>query len=95
MSKAGITVHEAGLDSYKETELGTQWTLRLRYILMHAHNLQEAKRIWNQTQNTFGMNHMVASSADNNPTTAPVFVAETMRGYTAWFKDKDPREDGT
>jgi hypothetical protein len=43
MSQAGITVHEAGLDSMKETELGLQWTLRLRYILMHAKNIAEAK----------------------------------------------------
>lgn len=40
MSQAGITVHEAGLDSMKESELGFQWTLRLRYILMHAKNLE-------------------------------------------------------
>jgi predicted choloylglycine hydrolase len=39
MSQAGLTVHEAGLDSMKQTELGFQWTLRLRYILMNAHNL--------------------------------------------------------
>lgn len=48
----------------KETELGFQWTLRLRYILMHAKNLAEAKQIWTTTENTFGMNHMVASAAD-------------------------------
>jgi len=39
MSKAGLTVHEAGLSSYKSSEHGFQWTLRLRYILMHASNL--------------------------------------------------------
>jgi hypothetical protein len=43
MSQAGITVHEAGLDSMKATELGMQWTVRLRHIMMHAHNLAEAK----------------------------------------------------
>jgi len=42
MSAAGLTVHEAGLDSYKETELGHQWTLRLRYIMARARNIQEA-----------------------------------------------------
>lgn len=46
MSKAGITVHEAGLDSLRATELGFQWTLRLRFIMMYAHNLEEAKKIW-------------------------------------------------
>ena len=95
MSQAGITVHEAGLGSLKETELGFQWTLRLRYILMHAKNLAESKDIWLRTENTFGMNHMVASAADINNGDAPVFVVETMRGYNAFFKDKDPREDGT
>ncbi len=30
----------------KATELGFQWTLRLRYVMMHAHNLKEAKEIW-------------------------------------------------
>ena len=49
MSQAGLTVHEAGLDSMKETELGFQWTLRLRYVMMFAHNLAEAKAIWLKT----------------------------------------------
>jgi hypothetical protein len=48
----------------KETELGFQWTLRLRYILMNAKNLAEAKNIWVSTKNTFGINHMVASAVD-------------------------------
>jgi hypothetical protein len=46
ISQAGLTVHEAGLDSMKATELGLQWTLRLRYILMHARNLAESKAFW-------------------------------------------------
>lgn len=40
------------------------------------------------------MNHMIASAADVATGNAPVFVVETMRNYTAWFVDKDPREDG-
>jgi hypothetical protein len=36
MSAGGLTVHEAGLESFRVTEEGFQWTLRLRYILMHA-----------------------------------------------------------
>jgi hypothetical protein len=43
MSKAGLTVHEAGLDSIRETELGFQWSLRLRYVMMRAKTLAEAK----------------------------------------------------
>ena len=40
------------------------------------------------------MNHMIASARDL-VTRQPVFVVETMRNYTAWFKDNDQREDGT
>lgn len=58
----------------KATELGFQWTLRLRYILMQAHNIAESKAIWLNTDNTFGMNHMVASAADVPSGSAPVFV---------------------
>jgi hypothetical protein len=36
---------------------------------------------------------MIASAADVATGQAPVFVVETMRDYTAWFADKDPRED--
>lgn len=40
------------------------------------------------------MNHMVASAADVATNEPPIFVVETMRDYTAWFTDNDPREDG-
>lgn len=40
------------------------------------------------------MNHMVAS-ANDLATGQPVFVVQTMRNYTAWFKDNDKREDKT
>ena len=79
MSQAGLSVHEAGLGSMKETELGFQWTLRLRYILMKAKNVAEAKAIWLETKNTFGMNHMVASASDVKSGSAPIMVMETMR----------------
>ena len=61
---------------------------------MKAHNLDEAREMWLNTENTFGMNHMVASAADVPTGKTPVFVVETMRGYNAFFKDKDSREDG-
>lgn len=32
--------------------------------MMYAENLQEAKKIWEETNNTLGMNHMVASASD-------------------------------
>ena len=40
------------------------------------------------------MNHMIASAGDL-VTGEPVFVVETMRNYTAWFKDYDQRENLT
>lgn len=46
MSREGLTVHEAGLDSMRATELGFHWSLRLRYIMMYANNLAEARQIW-------------------------------------------------
>lgn len=91
ISKAGITVHEAGLSSHRSTELGFQWTLRMRYIMMNAKNLQEAKKIWQSTNNTLGMNFMIASASDNTPAGHPALAMETMRSYTAYFYDNDPR----
>lgn len=91
MSKAGLTVHEAGLSSHHSTELGFQWTLRMRYIMMHASNLDEAKRIWLATNNTLGMNFMIASAKDNVPSGHPAVALETMRAYTAYFYDNDAR----
>jgi hypothetical protein len=88
MSQTGITVHEAGLDSMRATELGYQWTLRLRWLLMRAHNLGEVRTIWETTKNTLGINHMVASAADL-VTDHPALVMETMRNYTAYFLDND------
>lgn len=93
MSAAGLTVHQAGLDSMRATEIGFPWTLRLRYIMMNAPNLSAAKKLWNETENTLGMNHMIASAVDT-VTGQPAFIVETMRDYSAWFKDKDPRQDG-
>jgi len=87
MNDAGLTVHEAGNDVKKETFLGFPWVLRLRHILGNAGNLKEALSIWNQTNNTLGMNHGIGSANDQ------MFAAlETMAGYTAFFFDNDPRE---
>ena len=46
MSQAGITTHEAGLDSKLQTQVGFPWTLRLRYVMAKAKNLEEARKIW-------------------------------------------------
>ena len=64
MSAAGITVHEAGLSSIHESEVGFQWALRLRYIMMNANNLAESLNIWKKTNNTLGMNFMIGSGND-------------------------------
>ncbi len=59
-----------------------------------AQNLEQAEAIWRQTNNTLGMNHMIASGnvVDEQ---SPALVMETMAGYTAFFKDHDKREDQT
>ena len=94
MSGAGLTVHEAGLSSHYSTELGFQWTLRMRYVMMHAKNLDEALTIWRNTNNTLGMNFMISSAADVS-SGQPAIAMETMRGYTAFFRDNDARENNT
>ena len=40
ISEKGISVHEAGQSSDLESMEGFQWTLRLRYVMMNAKNLQ-------------------------------------------------------
>lgn len=65
---------------------GFQWTLRMRYIMMKANNLNEALKVWNQTKNTLGMNFMLGSGSDKK-----AVVIETMRDYSAIFYDNDPR----
>lgn len=62
--------------------------------MMYASNLKEAIDIWESTNNTLGMNHMIASASDL-VTDRPAVAMETMRNYTAWFYDNDPRENGT
>ena len=58
--------------------------------MMKAKNLEEARKIWEETHNTLGMNHMVASVSDLS-SGDPALVVETMRDYTAYFKSNDPR----
>ena len=64
MSSAGLTVHEANLEEDKITFEGFPWIFRLRYIMENAHNLKEARAIWESTNNTVGFNHMIASASD-------------------------------
>jgi len=87
MSSKGITVHEANLEENEETFFGLPFVMRLRWVMENAANLEEAQAIWEETNNTVGFNHMVGSGAD-----AKSMVFETMKRYTAYFLDYDPRE---
>ena len=58
---------------------------------MHASNMDEAKKLWLSTNNTLGMNFMITSAKDNVPSGHPAVALETMRAYTAFFYDNDPR----
>lgn len=45
-------VHEANLESDQDSFNGFPWTLRLRAVMEDASNLDEAKAIWESTNNT-------------------------------------------
>jgi len=87
MSAEGITVHEAGDDNHMETFEGFAWTVRLRDLMERVSSLAEAQTVWNQYNNTMGLNHGIGSANDNQ------FMAlEVKAGYTAFFLANDPRE---
>jgi len=87
MSSQGITVHEAGDDNHLETFEGFAWTLRLRDLMERVTTLAEAQTVWQQYNNTMGLNHGIGSANDN------AFMAlEVKAGYTAFFMANDPRE---
>ena len=46
------SVHEANLESDQDSFNGFPWTLRLRTIMQDAANLDQAKAIWEATNNT-------------------------------------------
>ena len=87
MSSAGLTVHEAGLESNDVSYRGFPWVIRLREVMSQAHNLDEALAVWNSTTNTIGFNHGVGSASDKS-----AVLLETMFGNTAVFADNDERE---
>ena len=87
MSAAGLTTHEANLESNRDSFRGFPWLLRLRYVLERASDLQSAKEVWLATNNTVGFNHMVASAKDR-----AALVIETNAITSAFFRDDDPRE---
>jgi hypothetical protein len=87
ISAAGITTHEANLESNRDTFKGFPWLLRLRRVLEGSSNLEEAQELWRNTSNTVGFNHMVASAAD-----LAAVVIETNAVTSAYFGPNDPRE---
>ncbi|EFA80364.1 hypothetical protein PPL_07198 [Heterostelium album PN500] len=92
ISEHGIFVAESGSDSKLVTFDGFAWTVRLRYIMENAANIEEALNLWAATNNTFGMNHMISSAFEVDSVEHPAFALETMKGYTAYFPDNDPAE---
>lgn len=89
MSAAGLSVHEANLESKRDTFQGFPWVLRLREVMAKSNNLADARSIWESTNNTVGFNHMVASASDKG-----ALAMETMAGYSAYFEPMDARENG-
>lgn len=81
MSAEGLTVHEANLESNRDSFKGFPWLVRLRYIMENAKNLDESQKLWEATDNTVGFNHMIASTADN-----AALVMETDAKHTAYFR---------
>jgi hypothetical protein len=82
MSKAGLTVHEANLESKYNTLKGFPWVLRLREVMETASNLDEARKVFESTNNTVGFNHGVSSAPDQ---AAMVFETDAM--HTGYFTD--------
>jgi hypothetical protein len=62
MSEAGLTTHEANLESNLDSFRGFPWLLRLRFIMEGASNLAEAIALWKASNNTVGFNHMIGSA---------------------------------
>ena len=87
VSSQGITVHEANLESDRDSFYGFPWTLRLRAVMERTATLADATALWEGTNNTCGFNHAVGSASDG------AFVAiETDAGHSAYFGAMDPRE---
>lgn len=87
MSAAGLTVHEANLESDDITFYGFPWLLRLRHIMAYADDLQSGLSLWKDTNNTVGFNHGIGSAKDGKAE-----LMETMAHNTAYFSDMDARE---
>eukprot|EP01034_Spumella_vulgaris_P024804 gene24804-31185_t len=87
ISSQGITAHEANLESDDITFRGFPWIARLRHVMAHAKNIDEALKVWTETNSTVGFNHGFGSANDGR-----AVVLETMAGHSAVFESNDPRE---
>jgi hypothetical protein len=87
ISAAGLTVHEANLESNDISYRGFPWVLRLRHVMTNAKNIDEALDIWASTNSTVGFNHGFGSANDGK-----AVVLETMMGNSAVFGANDDRE---
>jgi len=62
MSATGLTVHEANLESNRDSFHGFPWLYRLRAVMEQSADLASAKKLWDATNNTCGFNHAVGSN---------------------------------
>lgn len=87
MSSQGIVMTEIGNDSKATNWLGLAWTMRMRFIMENAEDLERAMTLWNYTNNTSGIMHGVGSSA-----TGKYAIIETNGVRSAYFLDNDIRQ---
>ncbi|GAM26629.1 hypothetical protein SAMD00019534_098040, partial [Acytostelium subglobosum LB1] len=92
ISSNGIFTAESDSDSKLVTFEGFAWAMRIRWVMEHAQNIDEALQLWRSTNNTMGMNHMLSSAFESLSNPHPAYALETMQGYTAFFPDNDPNE---
>lgn len=88
MASNGLTILESESPSKQWKDEGLPWILKQRYILENAKSRSEAVSMWSQMKNTFGFNHIIASTGSNRGAT----VLESIYGHTASLSDNDARE---
>eukprot|EP01132_Coremiostelium_polycephalum_P004907 gene4907-6118_t len=92
ISEKGIFTAESDNSGEKVTFNGLTWTYRLRHVMEYAETIDEAVQVWESTNNTMGMNHMLSAAGDVGVNPHPALALETMKGYTAYFHDNDTVE---
>jgi len=87
MNRDGLTVSEMNLDNSETTFEGPPFPLRLRMLLEGARTLEDAKRIWEATNNTDSMNYLIASGGEKQ-----AMVIEAMKDYSSYYGANDSKE---